>query len=283
MMNTQNQNGYLDLLFENRNKKYGAYELRKNYNQRMLKAAAIASLMIFTAVFLSTIKSNNKIAIASTQPKITDTTTYVLKKVKIERPKIQEPEVITSRGGKTAKTQEHSTPTIVKDKLIDKPVMKMLDKDALAGPVDNIGLKDGTAIALDKSLNKDGEPGEVFSKKGEKKETVIAKEEETKPINVAEEMPEFPGGLAAWKKYLSENLKYPLAAREAPISGLVYVSFVVAKDGSLSEIKIIRGIGGGCDEEAARVLGSAPKWKAGKQNGYAVSVRMTLPIRFNLH
>lgn len=280
-MNTQNTNGYLDMLFENRNKKYGAYELRSNYNQRMLKAAAIASLLVVSAVFLSRIGDNKKTVSLLPGPTVTDTTTYIVRNIKKQDKLPPKPEVEVIRGGRTAKTKAFTEPKIVENKDLDKPVLKQFDKDALAGPVDNKGLQDGTAIALDKSLNKDGEPGEVFSKKGDTKEPV-SEVIETKPLDVAELMPEFPGGMGAWKKYLAENLKYPLAAREANISGLVYVSFVVARDGSLSQVKVVRGIGGGCDEEAARVLRSAPHWKAGKQNGHAVNVRMTLPIRFTL-
>ena len=96
-------------------------------------------------------------------------------------------------------------------------------------------------------------------------------------------MPQFPGGgEAALIKYLSQNIKYPPMARESNISGNVYVTFLVDKDGKVKDAKILRGIGGGCDEEALRVVSHMPDWKPGKQNGRPVMVQYNLPVRFTL-
>jgi len=95
-------------------------------------------------------------------------------------------------------------------------------------------------------------------------------------------MPEFNGGYAKMVDYLMKNLKYPSLARETGIQGRVVLSFVVAKDGRLQDISLIRGIGGGCDEEAIRVVSKMPTWKAGKHNGKYVPVKFTLPISFRL-
>jgi protein TonB len=97
-----------------------------------------------------------------------------------------------------------------------------------------------------------------------------------------EEYPEFPGGDKALKEYIVNNIRYPEVARQSGISGIVYVQFVVEKDGSISDVKVLRGIGGGCDEEAMRVVKSMPKWKPGKQRGQPVRVYFTLPIEFKL-
>jgi len=78
------------------------------------------------------------------------------------------------------------------------------------------------------------------------------------------------------------NIKYPEVARTSGITGTVYVQFVVEKDGSISDVKVVRGIGGGCDEEAVRVVKSMPRWKPGKQRGQPVRVYFTLPIEFKL-
>lgn len=101
-------------------------------------------------------------------------------------------------------------------------------------------------------------------------------------FRVAESMPEFPGGEAAMRSFLSTNIKYPPLARELGIQGKVYVNFVVETDGSITKLKLFRGIGGGCDEEALRVVRSMPKWTPGKQIGKAVRVEFTLPIHFKL-
>jgi TonB family protein len=102
------------------------------------------------------------------------------------------------------------------------------------------------------------------------------------PYSIVEEMPEFPGGPEALKNYLAEQLKYPEMAKESYHQGLVYLTFAVELDGNLSGIKVLRGIGAGCDEEAVRLVKGMPAWKPGKQNGKRVRVQYNLPIRFKL-
>lgn len=102
------------------------------------------------------------------------------------------------------------------------------------------------------------------------------------PLTVVEEMPEFPGGQEAMMKYLSGQLKYPEEAVENGVQGAVFVTFVVERDGRISEVKVLRGIGAGCDEESERVVKGMPNWKPGKQNGKLVRTRYNLPIRFKL-
>jgi len=99
---------------------------------------------------------------------------------------------------------------------------------------------------------------------------------------VVEEQPDFPGGDAARIRYFNENIQYPAEARELNIQGTVYIGFVVEPDGSISNISLLRGIGGGCDEEALRVVVAMPRWKPGKQRNQAVRVKFTLPVRFTL-
>ena len=106
--------------------------------------------------------------------------------------------------------------------------------------------------------------------------------EEPEIFTIVEEMPGFPGGDEKLFKYLGENIKYPAMAKDAGIKGVVYVTFVVKEDGSIDGVKVLRGIGGGCDEEAMRVVKSMPKWKPGKQRGKNVRVQYNLPIRFTL-
>jgi len=106
--------------------------------------------------------------------------------------------------------------------------------------------------------------------------------EEQQIFTVVESMPEFPGGMGALMKYLAENIKYPSLAKESGIQGRVFINFVVEPDGSISNVKVLRGIGGGCDEEAVRVVKSMPKWKPGKQRGKPVRVSYNLPVKFTL-
>ena len=99
---------------------------------------------------------------------------------------------------------------------------------------------------------------------------------------VVEEMPEFPGGVAKLGDYLAKNIKYPQMARESGVQGRVFINFVIEPDGHVSNVKVMRGIGAGCDEEAVRVVKSMPKWKPGKQRGKAVRVSYNLPVNFQL-
>jgi TonB family protein len=99
---------------------------------------------------------------------------------------------------------------------------------------------------------------------------------------VVEEMPEFPGGMAEAMKFLAKNIKYPVAAQQAKIEGRVIVQFVIEKDGSVSDVKVMRGVNSELDAEAIRVVSMMPKWIPGKQRGKAVAVKYTMPIMFRL-
>lgn len=107
-------------------------------------------------------------------------------------------------------------------------------------------------------------------------------DKETETYSVVEKMPEFPGGIDALMQYLSRKIRYPNKAQDNGVQGRVYVQFVVAKDGSIENVEVIRGIGSGCDEESIRVVKNMPKWTPGEQRGKKVRVKYTLPIRFSL-
>jgi protein TonB len=106
--------------------------------------------------------------------------------------------------------------------------------------------------------------------------------EEQQIFQVVENMPEFPGGRSALMKYLATNIKYPPYAKEAGIQGRVFINFVVETNGNITNVKVLRGIGGGCDEEAIRVVKSMPKWSPGMQRGKPVRVSFNLPVKFTL-
>ncbi len=125
------------------------------------------------------------------------------------------------------------------------------------------------------STTKSTEAVEALETKDKKSDELI--------FAVVEDMPTFPGGSKARLSYLSQNIRYPEIARKEGIQGRVYVTFVIEKDGSVDNVRILRGIGFGCDEEAVRVVSSMPKWNPGKQRGQAVRVQFNLPIRFYLN
>lgn len=115
--------------------------------------------------------------------------------------------------------------------------------------------------------------------------TAMAQNKKTsndKVFEKVEVMPEFPGGEQAMMDFVAKNVVYPQEARDKEISGRVLVGFIVEKDGSISETEVVKGIGGGCDEEAVRVVKAMPKWKPGKQKGKPVRVHFMLPLTFKL-
>ena len=133
-------------------------------------------------------------------------------------------------------------------------------------------------IDIDVEADQDTEMEEYVPLQVEDEESA----EEQQIFIVVESMPEFPGGEPALHRYLGENIKYPQMAKESGIQGRVFVTFVVERDGSVTDVKVLRGIGGGCDEEAVRVVKGMPKWSPGKQRGKPVRVQFNLPVKFTL-
>ncbi len=148
--------------------------------------------------------------------------------------------------------------------------LKVVENDEQ--PINEVGL-----INADDNANK---AQETFVKVEVKEEEEVVEEE---VFLVVEDDPEFPGGLSALSQYLASNIKYPQLAKENNITGKVFVSFVVEKDGSVGQVKILRDIGGGCGAEAVRVVKAMPKWKPGKQRGKPVRTQFNLPVDFSLN
>ena len=169
---------------------------------------------------------------------------------------------------------------IIKD---ESPLTIMLDDDVQnleEMVVVGMGAKDGkpakaenTDVVFDMPLE-EAMKAEKQQKETPQKEEVI--------FQVVEEMPEFPGGMAEAMKFLAKNIKYPVAAQEAKIEGRVIVQFVVGRDGSVSDAKVMRGVNPELDAEAVRVVSIMPNWIPGKQRGKAVAVKYTMPIMFRL-
>ena len=155
------------------------------------------------------------------------------------------------------------------------PPMKLVQPEIIEVD-DDEDIQEDIKIDLDIDINETTVIQEVIF-------TAAPEEEEADEIfTIVEDQPTPTGGMQAFYKYVSDNLKYPAQARRMGIEGKVFVQFVVDRDGSLSEVQAIRGIGAGCDEEAVRVIQGAPKWNPGKQRGRPVRVRMILPITFKL-
>jgi protein TonB len=195
------------------------------------------------------------------------------KEAKVERKEpIQKIELEQKVVEKVKSSVKFTAPEIKKDDEV-KPEDEIKSQDDLA--------KTNTAIGTFDVKGNDEAEGEVLKAK-----EVIAdekpKEEESKVFDVVEQMPEFPGGQAALLKWITEHIKYPAVAEENGIQGRVIATFVVERDGSVTDVQVARGVDPSLDKEAIRVLKQMPRWNPGKQNGAPVRVKYTVPVTFKL-
>ncbi|MBS1525755.1 MAG: energy transducer TonB [Bacteroidetes bacterium] len=254
---------WLELVFDDRNKAYGAYDLRKHYNRALLKAMAVTfSAVICLLLGYNTFHKNGPTETVYTIPYIKPMVEPEAKKPVIPaKPRTVEPP-------KSVATVKYPIFKVTVDKEAQNPP-KITD---LKGAVISTETKKGDETDANIEIpNTTGTTG-----------SDITEDKTIHTIASVEVMPQFPGGEAAWIKYLQKNLHYPSQAAEAGISGRVYVSFVVEKDGHLTDIKVERGSGYGLDEEAVRVLKMAPPWTPGIQNGQKVRVSYVMPITFQI-
>jgi periplasmic protein TonB len=274
------QSDYLDLIFDNRNKNYGGYELRKHYNRRAAKALGITLgvlvLGIGTPFVLSKLNAKTNNIMASNIPKTTVIETVLMPPPPASVPPPPEP---AAAPAPVARTVIFNEPKIVPPNVkpdLPPPDIKDL-KDVEVGPVNNPG-EGGTTAATTKDIHT-GAFGTGTTPTVTKGGTGIANDVAR---DFAEVMPEYPGGMAALMAYLQKNLHYPAMAREEGIEGKVFVKFIVNAKGEIENAMIVKSLAGGCDKEALRVINAMPKWKPGKQNGQAVKVFYMLPISFKL-
>lgn len=257
---------WCNLVFEDKNQQYGAYILRKESPKRHLRSIIIASLFFIIAVSSPVIL---KTILPEKKEKMVEVTS--LANVKMEDNKPKEDKIIAEPPPPLKSSIQFVPPVI-------KPDEEVTDEDQ---PKTQMELNDSKVnISTQTVKGTDEENGVDVSELNKNQE--IASEELEKPLTVVEQQPEFPGGDAERMKFLQSKYNYPTMAREAGIQGTVYVTFVVEKNGKISNVKILRGIGGGCDEEAIRLVKSMPDWKPGKQNGQAVRVQFNMPIKFTL-
>lgn len=263
-----------DIIFRNRNKSYGAYSLRTDY-QKVINRALLIGIGLFCLAILTPMvwakvegKKNKEVTAQLIDVVIPPPPTEVTPPVKPETPPQPQPEQPVK-----AETRFVKLEIVPDDKVTELPP----DQDDL-NKASNIGIKD--VVGIDEPIPYE-EP--VIGNGTEKAQPVEIKvDEKDKEWIQVEQMPEYAGGVAALSKFLQKNLRYPNPAASAGISGKVYVQFVVGQDGAISKVDILKGLGFGCDEEAERVIKLMPHWSAGKQSGRAVSVKFTLPINFQL-
>lgn len=247
-----------DILFENRNKEYGAYAIRKSYDDNVTKASLI---MIFIASFAFgalQIASLMDVKINLSVPHPPDATNWVVPPVVIRNPPAQPKPSEVHQG-----TQNVLERIVTHE--VDPTPVELID------PVD-LGSETGTNTGLPT----------VGTLTGGEESLAPVFVDPPKFVDIAEVMPEFQGGASAMMRFLQRNLKYPRSAQQIAIEGTVFVRFVVDGTGNVIDVEVIRGISGVLDKEATRVIALMPRWKPGRQHDNPVSVRMVLPIKFKL-
>ena len=267
-------NGWVDLVFEGKNHAYGAYQLRKETGKRNMKAllvmfiigAAIAAFVAIKGVVENAMKQDVAIEADVELAKLAEKKEAKVEKK--EQPKLEKVEV-----EKVKSSVKFVPPVIKKDDEV-KPEEELKSQDELN--------KTNTAIGAFDVKGNDEAAGEVLKAKEVIAQPEPPKEEETKVFDVVEQMPSFPGGPSALFEYLSKNIKYPVVAEENGIQGRVIVTFVVERDGSITDVRVVKSVDPSLDKEASRVVKAMPKWIPGKQNGSAVRVKYTVPVTFRL-
>lgn len=266
---------WTEMVFEGRNKEYGAYRLRKNAGKRNLYSLItifIAALAIWGGISLVKFVESRTKTVAQTSVAELSALNQPKKKAEVkqqQKVKLEQPEKVVERVKSSVK---FTAPVIKKDDEV-KPEDELKTQDELMSTKTAIG-------ALDVKGNDDAN-GEVLKIK-EAVAQPEPKPEVEKVFDVVEQMPSFPGGPSALMEWLSNNVKYPVVAQENGVQGRVVVSFVVERDGSITDVKVVRGVDPSLDREASRVVRAMPRWIPGKQNGSAVRVKYNVPVAFRL-
>ena len=270
---------WVDLVFAGKNQDYGAYKLRKGTSGRNIKALVIliiAAALVGGFLAWKVIEQKN----AEQQQAYMEAMqlAQLQKEAKKQEEKKQEqvkPKVEPKKEIPVAReTQKFVAPDIKKDELVKESnqmkQMDQLDAKIAVGTETHEGAKDRTIEAVRNDIAVATPPP-------------APKEEVTQKVfDVVEVMPSFPGGQAALLQYLNSHVKYPVVAQENGIQGRVTISFVVERDGSITDVKVARSVDPSLDKEAARVVSSMPRWTPGKQNGSAVRVKFNVPVVFRL-
>jgi len=261
---------WLNVVFVNRNQAYGAYELRKENSRNTNKALIIAITAFIFLLATPTIVNWAKGFI----PKADE-------KLDVHQVKLLPPPLLEAAKPVVPPPHEAPRPHTAEVRF-PPPVVRRDEQVHEADPPKDLDLVDKNPgqRTLRGDDNAPIDLGETHGNSTERSITEAAPSDEI--FKAVEINPEYPGGEEAFGKFLQKNIKYPSMAKENNIQGKVYVQFVVERDGSLTDIEIVRDPGSGLGEEAKRVLKMSPHWKAGIQNGKAVRVQYTVPVNFQL-
>lgn len=258
---------WCDLIFEGKNKAFGAYELRSGGAKRhriSLITIAILAVLLFTVPTLikMVLPKQNKMS-------VTEVTT-LSKLPPAEEKKQEQPKVETPPPPPLKSTIKFTAPVIKKDEEVSEKEELKTQEDLT---------KNKAAISIADIKGTDEINGKDIA---DLKDILEESKEEDQTFSYVEQMPTYPGGIPAMRKYISDHLNYPEEVREAGVQGTVTVQMTVSKTGDVVNIKILKGLDPLCDQEAVRVISRMPRWIPGKHNGRAVSVLYVIPIVFQI-
>lgn len=260
-----------DIVFEHRNKAYGAYLLRKIYDDNIIKAlfisVGVSILTIAIPQIYNKLRPIDDVTLVQSLP--IELTTIDIPEPPVANipppPKIETPPAPKPK----ASSVRFVPPVVAPDEAAndEPPTQKEMAKSTIGTTNE-----EGDSTVLEDIPTTDDEVGGGLIGDVPKDDVFI----------VVEQNPLFPGGMDELMRFMQRNTKYPEASQRAGITGSVFVQFVVGANGVIREAQVVRGLGFGCDEEAIRVVQSMPAWSPGKQGGRAVSTRFTLPFRFSI-
>lgn len=269
---------WTDIVFANRNQAYGAYALRKGTGRRNVVAILAVILLAIACQVGLTLKNiaDEAAARKAAMNQVTELSALKQEKkkeAKVERKQLVKQEQVQKVVEKVKSSVKFTAPVIKKDDEVRpedelKSQEDIMKSSAAVGSFDVVGNDEGGEVLKAK---------EVIAQ-----EPVKPKEEENKVFDVVEQMPSYPGGMGALMQFLSSHIHYPAIAEENGIQGRVICTFVVERDGSITDIRVAKSVDPSLDKEAQRVIKSMPNWIPGKQNGSAVRVKYTLPVTFRL-
>ena len=268
---------WVDMVFDGKNKSYGAFQLRKGTSGRNIKSLII---LVIAAALVGGFLAWKVIEQKQAEQQAAYMEALELSKLQKEAKKQEKKEVIKPKVEPkkeipvARQTQKFTAPVIKKDELVKEEnqikQMDKLDDKVAVGTENHEGTKDRNVEAVRNDIAVNTPPP-------------APKEEVTnKVFDVVEVMPSFPGGQGALMSYLNSHTKYPVVAQENGVQGRVTVSFVVERDGSITDVHVVRSVDPSLDREAARVVSTMPNWQPGKQNGSAVRVKFNVPVQFKL-
>ncbi|WP_316781144.1 energy transducer TonB [Pedobacter antarcticus] len=268
-----NKSTWTALVFKGRNKNYGAYVLRAESGSNTLKAFML-TVPVFVLLFAGPALYSrfNPVQEIKEEVQIPVELNTLVPQKPLER---KAPEPVKAKVEAAAPRQEikkfsSNIKVVDRPDLTEEPPRLDELKNADPGQLTQSGVPATGSATLKTG---DGGGNAAVTTTGDN--TIY-------DAAAIDKYPEFDGGAEGWTKFIRRNLRYPAAAQEQDIQGKVFISFVVETDGSVTDVKILKGIGGGCDEEAMRVIRKSPKWTPGRQYNQSVRVRYTMPLSFTL-